>query len=62
MAKLSLKQIDSLIDSDEITESELKEFMKDGYDTKDIEKYFIEKIRENNDEDDDDGEESSELY
>lgn len=46
MAKLSLRQIDSLIESSNLNEEQLKDFVKDGYDSKDIEEYFISKIKE----------------
>jgi len=51
MAKLSLRQIDSLIEDNEITEDELKAFLKEGYDPKDIETYFLKKLQESKEED-----------
>ena len=53
MVKLTLKQIDSLIDNDELEEKQLKECLKDGYNEKELEEYFLTKLEENKNTEDD---------
>ena len=59
MAKLTLEQIDSLIDDDKLTEEQLSEHLKEGYTTEDIKAFFTERIRSMKEDDeeneDDDG-------
>jgi hypothetical protein len=55
MAKLTLKQLESLIENNLLEEDKLKEFLKEGYQSKDVEDYFLEKLKENKELNEDDG-------
>ena len=46
MVKLSLEQIDSLIEDNKMSKDQLKEHMKEGYNSEDIMTYFESKINE----------------
>jgi len=53
MVKLTLEQVESLINDDKMNVTELKEHMKEGYNSEDIEVYFTKKIQSMEDMDSD---------
>ena len=59
MAKLTLEQIDSLIDDDKMTEAQLDSHMSEGFSKEEIQQFFMARIEavkdesENLDEEDD---------